>query len=48
MLRKNIIGINLNKRNYYIYTNTNKYNKEKIIPQPHPNYMDNAWEAIDG
>jgi len=48
MLRKYILSIRLKKRKYYIYTNSNNYNRRNIIPWSHPNYPDNAWEANDG
>jgi hypothetical protein len=47
MLKKYIIRIRLIKRKYYIYT-INNNNIRNIILRPHPNYPDNAWEAIDG
>jgi hypothetical protein len=48
MLRKNILDNRIIKRKYYIFTNSNNYNRRNIIPWINPNYPDDAWEAIDG
>jgi len=47
MLRLNIVSIRVTKRKYYIYTNSNNYNRGKIIPRTNSGLPKNAWEAVN-